>query len=391
MSTSSDVENHIFYLSPEELVLDRDNPRLLPEEYSGIELATEEEIIRALAQYDLNELLQSIAENGYLNIEPLYIQKIGHNKYKVLEGNRRLAAIKLLRNNELARKCGINLPKIERHILATTDKILVHEAQNEKDGLAYIGFKHINGPHKWDSIAKARFVLNLYKKNYPIDQISKMIGDTHNTIQKMLIGMTVLEQASEEGIFYIEDRHSSLKVFPFSHLYTALTRKEYQQYLGLQKNILKNPVPKENLPRLEKVLHWIYGSKSDDIRPVIKSQNPDIKNLGTVLSHSRALAVLESRNDLDEAIKQTIPPGIALKDSLVAALFNAKEALGYSSDVVNIDEDTQDLALQLKKTTESVYQLLIKEDTNANQNKILEVLINQLKENPSILNSIFNK
>lgn len=391
MSTSSDVENHIFYLSPEELVLDQDNPRLLPEEYSGIELATEEEIIRALAQYDLNELLQSIAENGYLNIEPLYIQKIGPNKYKVLEGNRRLAAIKLLRNNELARRCGITLPKIESHILATTDKILVHEAQNEKDGLAYIGFKHINGPHKWDSIAKARFVLNLYKKSYPIDQISKMIGDTHNTIQKMLIGMTVLEQASEEGIFYIEDRHSSLKVFPFSHLYTALTRKEYQQYLGLQKNILKNPVPKENLARLEKVLHWIYGSKSDDIRPVIKSQNPDIKNLGTVLSHSRALAVLESRNDLDEAIKQTISPGIALKDSLVAALFNAKEALGYSSDVVNIDEDTQDLALQLKKTTESVYQLLTKEDDNVNQNKILEVLINQLKENPSILNSIFNK
>ena len=391
MSTSSDVENHIFYLSPEELVLDQDNPRLLPEEYSGIELTTEEDIIRALAQYDLNELLQSIAENGYLNIEPLYIQKIDHGKYKVLEGNRRLAAIKLLRNNELARKCGINLPKIESRIFATTDKILVHEAQNEKDGLAYIGFKHINGPHKWDSIAKARFVLNLYKKKYPIDQISKMIGDTHNTIQKMIIGMTVLEQASEEGIFYIEDRHSSLKVFPFSHLYTALTRKEYQQYLGLQKNVLKNPVPAENLSRLEKVLHWIYGSKSDDIRPVIKSQNPDIKNLGTVLSHSRALAVLESRNDLDEAIKQTISPGIALKDSLVAALFNAKEALGYSSDVINIDEDTQELALQLKKTTESVYQLLIKEDSNVNQSKILEVLITQLKENPSILNSIFNK
>ena len=75
------------------LALDRLNPRL----FLGGDVPNELEIIaRLYRSEDLSEILQSIAANGYLDIEPLVVLR-EQNRLIVLEGNRRLAAIRPLR------------------------------------------------------------------------------------------------------------------------------------------------------------------------------------------------------------------------------------------------------------------------------------------------------
>ena len=82
----------------ERLALDHLNPRLVTVNRE----ATDEEIIALLYRAeDLGELLQSIAANGYLDIEPLIVWADGE-RLIVLEGNRRLAAIRLFREPDLA-------------------------------------------------------------------------------------------------------------------------------------------------------------------------------------------------------------------------------------------------------------------------------------------------
>lgn len=79
----------------EQLCLDRLNPRLLGESKNESDEAIIARLYRAA---ELDELLQSITANGYLDIEPLIV--IHHpdgSGYIVLEGNRRLAALRLLR------------------------------------------------------------------------------------------------------------------------------------------------------------------------------------------------------------------------------------------------------------------------------------------------------
>ena len=85
-------------VSVDRLVLDWRNPRLM-----GIDSdASDSEIIAQLYRSeDLSELLQSIAANGYLDIEPLVVLEDG-DRLTVLEGNRRLAAIHLFREPNLA-------------------------------------------------------------------------------------------------------------------------------------------------------------------------------------------------------------------------------------------------------------------------------------------------
>ena len=90
-------------LPTELLDYDPNNPRLAED---GIKDATESQIIVALAEVaDLSEVVESIAANGYIDIEPIIAQRIG-DRYRVLEGNRRLAAIRILQQPSLAKGTG---------------------------------------------------------------------------------------------------------------------------------------------------------------------------------------------------------------------------------------------------------------------------------------------
>jgi len=75
------------------LDFDPANPRLAE---NGIKNPSESQIILALADMaDLSEVVESIAANGYIDIEPIIAQRID-DRWRVLEGNRRLAAIRIL-------------------------------------------------------------------------------------------------------------------------------------------------------------------------------------------------------------------------------------------------------------------------------------------------------
>src|SRR5580700_3461590 len=78
------------------LLLDAENPRLV--EYGLTAGATQFDILRVLwERMAISELAMSIAYNGYFEHEPLFaITHPGSEDLVVIEGNRRLAAVKLL-------------------------------------------------------------------------------------------------------------------------------------------------------------------------------------------------------------------------------------------------------------------------------------------------------
>ena len=230
-------------------------------------------------------MLQSITANGYMDIEPLVVMDdpgARNGEMIVLEGNRRLAALRLLREPELVRSIvasegvRISIPPIADPLRATLDEVSVYPVAHRERARSFIGFRHISGPAKWDAYAKARFVAEWYKEErsegVDLAVIARAIGDKHDTIKRMVSAIYVLDQAKTEGLFDIEDRHT--RKLNFSHLYTALSRSQYMEYLGLGAGWSRhdpepNQVPRGKLEELRKVLVWIYGSKEDGVRPVV--------------------------------------------------------------------------------------------------------------------------
>lgn len=360
----------------EQLRLDRLNPRLLGESKNESDMAIIARLYRAA---ELDELLQSITTNGYLDIEPLVV--IHHpesNGYIVLEGNRRLATLRLLREPELVKNLEkyigfkIRIPQVDNESLKATFKVAsIYLVNNREDARSFIGFKHINGPKKWDAYAKARYAAEWYKANkgdQGLADIARAIGDKNDTVKRMVYAVYVLDQARENDLFYIEDRyHIRLN---FSHLYTALSRSQYMKYLGLEViwrsyDPSSNPVPHEKHKELKKVLVWIYGSKKDDLPPVVKRQNPDIKHLGEVLAHDQGLHVLKVTGNLDRAHASTEPIQTRLTASLIRARDHILEASGSLRAYDGQDQALLNVAEDVKETADSVYISMAKKYNEA--------------------------
>ena len=356
----------------ERLRLDRANPRLDGE---AAEASDERIIARLYRAAELDELLQSISANGYLDIEPLVVMRDSEDDdgLIVLEGNRRLATLLLLREPALvgriaaAESTRITVPEIDGAVRKTLDEVSVYLVANRERARAFIGFKHINGPQKWDAYAKARFAADWYRKGRAdgigLEQIAQAIGDRHDTIKRMVSAIYVLEQAREEGLFDIEDRRPPK--FNFSHLYTALSRSQYMDYLGLEAawsrhDPTPDQVPQDRIARLKQVLVWIYGSKADDVAPVVHKQNPDIKRLGEVLAHAEGRHVLEQTGDLDQAHASTE----SVDTRFTASLLRAREAIGDAAGSLRAydgqDQSLLDIAEDIKETAEVVHSRMTK-------------------------------
>lgn len=342
------------------LEFDPNNPRLVEE---GVKNPTDAQVISALADTaDLAEVVQSVAANGYIDIEPLIAQRVGQ-KWRVLEGNRRLAAIRILLNPALAKETGITVPPISEANLQTLKSVTVYAVSNPDEAREYIGFKHINGPHKWDAIAKARFAADWYKKDkkkgVTIDAIAQRLGDGHDTVVRLVNGMFVLDQAAKEKLFDIKDRYPGKK-FAFSHLYTALTRPGYRDFLGLSdewraSDPKPDPVPAENLENLKQVLVWLYGSKPDQTPPVITSQNPDLKLLAEVLENPSARKLMMVRGDLREAHAQVERKGARFESALLGAKQQVELAMSQIIGFDPEDETLLQVGLELRDTSDTLY------------------------------------
>ena len=360
----------------EELRLDHLNPRLV----GGVDGASDEAIIARLYRAaELSELLQSISANGYLDIEPLVVITAPEgNALIVLEGNRRLAALRLLREPDLVRRIAsserlrMTVPTVEESLRATLDRVTVYPVANREEARAFIGFKHINGPAKWDAYAKARFAALWYEAGradgISLTDIAEAIGDRHATIKRMVSAIYVLEQAEDQNLFHIEDRHS--RKFNFSHLYTALSRSQYMEYLGLGAAWARhdpgpNQVPRGRFDELRKVLVWIYGSRKNDTRPVVRSQNPDIKRLGEVLSHPQGRHVLEATGDLDAAHRSIVPVEAQFTASLIRARDHIRDAAGSLRAYDGRDQALLDIAADIRETADIVHARMAKKRREA--------------------------
>ena len=316
------------------LQLDISNPRL--QTGLDIEVNSEDDLVSVLSDIAaLDELITSIFTNKYLNLEPMIvIEADDPGSYRVLEGNRRLASIKLLRNPEMAKRLGIKVPKsIPPEVLDSTSKILCFRVSTEDEARAFIGFKHINGPQRWDAYAKARYVTDWYKNakgQIKISEIAARMGDTNDTMRSYIYSMLALDQAVETKTWTIRDRANAGR-FAFSHFYTALGRKEYQEYLGAIDALADQPplipIKKTKLKALGEVLSYIYGSKSADQPALVKSQNPDLKDLGLAIANDQARIILANRGTLEEARDAMKNPNAAFNDAAITANLRLKRAL----------------------------------------------------------------
>ena len=310
-----------------DLAFDVKNPRLAEFDIGG----GESDLIKVLWEtMDVRELVLSIAASGYFEHEAVIVaQEDGKNV--VIEGNRRLAAVKLLLSPALAKELKVNIPEVDSKILNSLREIPAL-LSTRKGAWRHLGFKHVNGVAKWGSYAKSRYIADIHREyGVALDDIAKQIGDTHKTVRRLYRGLMVIEQAERAGAYQRSDRWRGH--FAFSHLYAGLQYPGVSEFLHLHDadDEKEDPIPADRMTQLRELLVWMYGSKSEEKPPAIQTQNPHLRQLNAVLANREALAAMRAGVDLSVAFEASRPSSVLFEEALVEAKRNLERARGIMS------------------------------------------------------------
>jgi len=295
----------------------------------------------------VDEVAMSIAASGFWEYEPLFVvQEDGQNV--VIEGNRRLAAVKILRDKALQARLKISdLPQISEDKRRELEYLPVIRIAHRQDVWRYLGFKHVNGPAKWRSYAKAQYIAFVRKTTgEQLANIAAQIGDRHRTVQKLFRGLMVIEQAERAGVYRRE--YAYRRQLAFSHLTTALEYDGFADFLKLAKESEEShePVSPSRLRELGEICRWLWGDNRDDTKPLIESQNPNLRELEQVLRNREALATLRSGHGLALAFEVSKGDDVVFEE----ALQEAKNALVKAQGRVSSGYQGEAKMLELAET-----------------------------------------
>ena len=288
------------------LRLDRENPRLPRDEDWAS--APEARLLRTFARrYNLTELARSIADKGFTprHAEALLVIE-DHSEpdaYVVIEGNRRLATLKLLTSAAHRRDAGVagseweELAKKASQLSLGPVPVIIYPNRDALDD--YLGFRHITGPTPWRPEAKARFIAKLLSDGEEIGEVARSIGSNHRTVRRYAEAHAVYTQAIQAGI-PVDQVERGFGVF-----YNALDRPGIRDFLALGRQADINtqpdaPVPAGAMDRLRELIGLLYSDSDRGLEKVI-SESRDLHKLDKVLANERARANLLRDRDLDRA------------------------------------------------------------------------------------------
>ena len=296
----------INYANVNELLLDPTNPRLGRRISSPA--TSQEDIIERMKDWTLDELAISFIESGFWPQEALIVIKevvYGRESLVVVEGNRRLAALKLLEQaatgNPVSRKWAeiADSGSLPTDFFANIPYILVDDRLQVS---AYLGFRHVTGIKEWSPAEKAEYIAKLIEgEHLSYDQVRRKIGSKTPTVRQHYISYRILLQMEDHDRIAIEEVEKK-----FSVLYLSLRTSGVQKYLQI--DIKANPedaispVPEERLNELANFALWLFG---DEKNPPLFSDSRKVDDFGKILESDEAVSYLErsEKPNFDMAFK----------------------------------------------------------------------------------------
>lgn len=312
-----------------DLFLDSNNPRIPTDKQS---LSPDELIVFVAETYNSIAIAKSIALHQYFPSEPL-IAITRKNNLIVVEGNRRLAALKLLHDESLRAKLTdrSEWDGIDASTIPTRVPVIV--AKNRKDVAPIIGYRHISGIQPWDAYSKARYIAAQVEGGLSFETAATEIGEKPAEVRANYRNYRISEQARP----HLDPETANEFINGFGVFTRAMQSGELRKFIGAptpnQVSASKNPIQAARKGALKEFVGFLFGPQSvlDDSR--------DLTRLGKVLSSEDGLKVLRAGRNLEEA---HIASG-GRRDRLVNRLSNAARNLRAAKDDISTHKRDPDV------------------------------------------------
>ena len=348
-ATLPPVEAPIEMLPVASLRLDALNPRRTDREIHKTQKSL---LIELYERFDLDDILASLSAYGYFSEEPLIAiadtepsdttdaptnaessDTTDAPTYTVVEGNRRLAALKILLFKEYRNAVKLKQPvSVEPSVWSRLDPVPVKVYDSREEVHPYLGVRHIVGVKAWGSLAKAKYIRSLFEQGYTLQDVARRVGSGKRTdvVRRWLLTLYTIEQANQQSD---EPWDEVEKGFGFSWLYTSLGYQSVREYLGVTHGVFsspnKAPVPKQFVEHLLLHMTDLYGSPPGRPREAVVRESRQIRDLARIYDSKDALAALRSGVSFELCVQKTVNE----KTQLVELLRNADYDLAQANGI----------------------------------------------------------
>lgn len=292
MAVTTDIQ----YEKLENLYLDPQNMRLGRE--SASKALLQDAVLTLMRDWTLDELAVSFLEGGkFWTHEALIVTReelYGSPKLVVVEGNRRLAALKYLHDavygTPISKKWAeiVTSAQIPPDLFTRIPFIYVDSREEIE---AFLGFRHVTGIKQWHPSEKAQFIARLIDvREMGYREVMRQIGSNTPTVRRNYIAFRLLLQIEESA------QNIPLENFQerFSVMYLSLRSDGVRQYLGInidaKPDEAKTPVSRERLDKLARFAVWLFG---DEEHPPLFSDSRLVDRFGRILESEKATQYLE--------------------------------------------------------------------------------------------------
>ena len=280
-------------LSINKLYLDPNNPRFWTEKTTGdiadrriVQDDIQARTARDIEEHGVEELLHSILRNGFLPLDRIVVREIeGHaDKYVVVEGNRRLAALKELRErieDETIDEEGITDEDLES-LKSATEKIqvLVYNGQDrQRISWTLQGIRHISGIKEWAPAQRAKLVAEqIEQHNLRFREAGQKFGLSAQAIGRLYRAYKALEQMRQDDEFQSKARNEYFTLF--EEAYRNRYVRNWLKWNESESKFL-------NEDGLNQFYSWIVPDEEDkDLRRRIHDPR-QIKKLGFLIADNK--------------------------------------------------------------------------------------------------------
>jgi len=253
----------------------------------------------------VKDLLDSFKANGFLEVDVIQLKDLGNNKYLVLEGNRRVTALKILKKDY---DNGLDIGKFSPETFKKVPSF-IHENEDDATHRIIMGLKHISGNKKWPAINQAQLIYD-YLKPYWDDgyyeeeiNLCESLGITKAKLRGSQRAYHLILQYKESDY---GDQFSSDMYYTFAEI---TKRPSIKKWIEWDDNSYSS-VNEENTLRLFSWLSQreeqdeIEEDEIDDSKkyPPIITKYREIQDLAKFIDNEKALEVMEKENSVAQGL-----------------------------------------------------------------------------------------
>lgn len=281
----------------------------------------------------ISDLFMSYITNGYLLIDTIQVIPLKDDKYKVLDGNRRVATLKYI-YNEFS-EYGYDLKNLDSKIFSSVP-VVVNIQNDEINYDILMGLKHIFGIRKW-SLSNVSSLVLAFKEKYNNKNIN-LYNSLGLSPREQKLHLTVLYfvkkyKESEYGEFYKSTLYSLFKKI-------SLSNKILRWLEWNEKDLVAN-----NTDNLYKLFAWMstdfnLDSKEFlDANPIINDAS-DIYYLEKFINDEYSINLIDEKRNILEAYVASSYSGSDVYSELLNKIEkNIIEVDKFSKHVINIEKD----------------------------------------------------